>query len=445
VRPRLRDRLRHPGDARRRGAPRGLEGRLTLLAPLTRRTGFERAAFGFFLLGLGCVPSIAVANIALALCAGCSIAWRIGERRRGDDLLGPFRRPSPLKGPIGAFVLLSIGSCVFSTLPSRSLPQVKGLGTFALVVFAVALLRDRDDVALLLALWRGTTVYLVLRGVLEWTAGSQSTAARITGGLSVYMTYAELLMSFALLFAALALQEGRDARARLVDALLSAGAAAGVALSLTRSAYLGLAVGLGLLLAMLRPRLLVVLPFAAAALALFVPASVKARAASSFDRRDPTFQDRLLMWRAGLQMIEDRPLFGLGPKRVKDLYPVYRRPGWALPNPGHLHSNVVTIAAETGVPSLIAYLAFVLAFFVHAWRRARRASDAGERSVVCGAIAVMAALFVSGFFEASFDDVEVLMTTLVVASLPFALAPVESPGVSGPPETAPMKGSDVVP
>ena len=38
----------------------------------------------------------------------------------------------------------------------------------------------------------------------------------------------------------------------------------------------------------------------------------------------------------------------------------------------------------------------------------------------------MTALFVAGLFEYNFGDVEVLMPTLVVASLPFALPSLQS-------------------
>jgi O-antigen ligase len=396
------------------------EALASFFAPVLARRGLERIAFAFFLLGVGAVPSIAVANIALAVCGAATIASRLLAARRGEDALAPFRRPSPLNGPIGALVVLTAASAVFSTLPSRSLPELKGLGTFGLAIFTVALLSKREDIALLLSLWRVTTLYLVVRGVLQWAAGANSTGLRITGGLSVYMTYAGLLMCFALLFASLAFDASRTARARSADAALALLAALGVSLSLTRSAYVGLAVGLALILATAHARLLLALPVAVLAAALLVPAAVKARALSSFDPNDPTMRDRILMWRAGAAMVADRPLFGLGPKRVKDLYPVYRRPGWVLPNPGHLHSNAVTIAAETGIPSLLAYLAFVGAFFVGAVRRLRGA-DPFDAAVVRGSLAVMAALFASGLFEMNFGDVEVLMATLVIASLPFAL------------------------
>ena len=122
-------------------------------------------------------------------------------------------------------------------------------------------------------------------------------------------------------------------------------------------------------------------------------------------------------------MVADHPLFGVGPGRVKPLYAQYRVSGWITPDPGHLHDNLVMIAAETGIPSALAYLAFVGAFFAGALRivRARPRGDPA-RGIALGAIGAMAALFAAGMFEYNFGDVEVLMATLVVATLPFAAA-----------------------
>jgi hypothetical protein len=72
-------------------------------APVAARHGFERAAFVFFLVGVGIGPAVGIANVAFGLCLAATLAWRLGARRAGQDFLGPFRRRSPLHGPIGAF------------------------------------------------------------------------------------------------------------------------------------------------------------------------------------------------------------------------------------------------------------------------------------------------------------------------------------------------------
>ena len=374
----------------------------------------------FFLLGVGCVPGIGVANICLGAALFCTLAWRLSARARGEDFLGPFRRTTPLHAPIGTFVLLSILSCAFSTLPSRSFIQIKGFGTFLLVVFVAALLDDEDDVRLFVDAWRTTALYLVLRGLVEWLAGADNLDARVSGGLSVYMTYAGLLLVFVPLLGSRGLSGGRRI-SRVADAIVAAAGVFAIALTLTRSAYLGLAIGLLVVLLAARPRLALVAPFGIALFVVIMPLAVRDRLMSATNSRDVTMNDRVAMWKAGATMIRERPLFGVGPGRVKALYPVYRVSGWVEPRPGHLHNNVVMIAAETGIPSLLAYLWFVGAFFAAALRQVRGLAR-GEplRGVTLGAIGAMASIFAAGMFEYNFGDVEVLIATLVVATLPFA-------------------------
>jgi O-antigen ligase len=362
-----------------------------------------------------------VANVFLGLCLASAVAWRLRARSAGESFLGPFARMTPLHGPIGAFVLLSFLSCLFSTLPMRSLVQVKGFGTFLLVVFAAALLEDDKDVAAVVDVWRLTTLYLVLRGFIEWLSGADNLGERVTGGLSAYMTYAGLLLVFVPLLAGRGATRGRSAGARAADLALAAAGALAMVLSLTRGAYLGLGVAAIALALAARPRLALAAPVVLAAFFFMMPEPVRDRFVSSFDPTDVTMRDRLVMWKAGEAMVADHPLFGVGPSRVKVLYPVYRGSGWVNSWPGHLHNNIVMIAAETGIPSLLAYLWFVGAFFAAALRQVR-AAPRGEplRGVTLGAIGAMASVFAAGMFEYNFGDVEVLMATLVVATLPFA-------------------------
>ncbi len=376
----------------------------------------------FLLLAVGCVPGIGVANICLALTLACTIMWRLSARARGEDFLGPFRRTTPLHAPIGVFVLLSVLSCFFSTLPSRSLVQIKGFGTFFLVFFVAALLDDTADVKLVADTWRITALYLVLRGFVEWISGSPSLDFRIRGGLSIYMTYAGLLLVLVPLLGTRGVSGGSRG-ARWADGAVALGGALAMALTLTRGAYLGLAVGVLAVLLAGRPRFAFVAPFAVALFFVLMPLAVRDRLVSVTNPNDVTMNDRVAMWKAGGAMIRVRPLFGVGPGRVEALYSAYRVPGWVHPMPGHLHNNFVMIAAETGIPSALAYLAFVGAFFLGAVRIVRETPRGDPvRGISLGAIGAMAALFAAGMFEYNFGDVEVLMATLVVATLPFVAA-----------------------
>jgi O-antigen ligase len=366
---------------------------------------------------------MAVANAALALALLASILWRLSARGPDEDFLGPFRRTTPLHGPVALFVLLSILSCLFSTDVSRSFGEVKGLATFLLVVLVAGLVDDEDDAHGLVDAIRLTTLYLVLRGLVDYfVLGFDNVWERLSGGLSIYMTYAGLLMVFALVLGARSVTAGQPPRERLADGALAVAAALLVGLTFTRNAYLGLAAGALVLVLTARPRLSLALPPLAVLLVLALPAGVKERAASTFDRTDAAARDRFSMWAAGAEMISERPFFGVGPGRIKELYPVYRQPGFIEASVGHLHDNLVNVAAETGVPSALAYLAIVVGAFAAAWPLARDRSRPAVRALARGALAANAALFVAGVFEYNFGDVEILRVMLVLLALPFAAA-----------------------
>lgn len=386
-------------------------------------------------------PFMAPANVALGLCLASAVIWRAKAWAAGEPFLAPFRRTTPVHLPIGVFIVLSVVSAIFSTLPSRSLQELKGFSTFLLVPFAAALLRDEDDVDVTIDLWRISALIVIGRGFAEVLAGRGGLAFRLTGGLSNHMTFSGLLLPFVLIFLSRAAVRGRTAADRLMDGAIAAVGVVALVMTLTRSAWLGFAFGLAALFLASRPRLLILVPVLAGALVAVGPEAVTRRAISMFDRSDATARDRIVMWEAGVAMVRDHPLTGVGPGRVKELYPEYRRPGFVEPRPGHLHNNLIMIAAETGLLSLGAYLWFLVAF-VRGAAPLARGPWSRVRAVARGAVAAMAALFVAGLFEYNFGDVEVLRVTLLLSTFPFLAlndvgvargvpeGPVEAGGVS---------------
>ncbi len=382
-------------------------------------------------------PFMAPANIALGLCLAATVVWRAKAQAAGEPFFAPLRRTTPVHLPIGVFVALSVVSALFSTLPSRSLQELKGFSTFLLVPFAAALLRDESDVEVTVDLWRISALIVIGRGFAEMLDGRGGLAERLTGGLSSHMTFSGLLLPFILILLARAAVRGRSAADRLTDGAIAAVGMVALVMTLTRSAWLGFGVGLAALFLASRPRLLILVPVLAGALVAAGPEAVTRRALSMFDRADATARDRIVMWEAGVAMVKDHPLTGVGPGRVKELYPEYRRPGFVEPRPGHLHNNLIMIAAETGLPSLGAYLWFLVAF-VRGAAPFARGPWTRVQAVARGSVAAMVALFVAGLFEYNFGDVEILRVTLLLSVFPFVAlaacglsdAPAEAGGVS---------------
>jgi O-antigen ligase len=186
-----------------------------------------------------------------------------------------------------------------------------------------------------------------------------------------------------------------------------------VVISRTRNAWLGTIVGLGVVAIVRAPKLLWGLAAAVAILVILRPAPVVGRLTVV----DASSVDRYYMWQAGIDMIRDKPVFGQGPGRILAVYPEYRWPAAPNAQQPHLHDNALQIAAERGLPCLAWWLWWVAAAMGDAWREVR--GGAGWAAVA--ALAFLAAFMAAGLFEYNFGDSEILMFTLLVSALPYAL------------------------
>jgi O-antigen ligase len=209
-------------------------------------------------------------------------------------------------------------------------------------------------------------------------------------------------------------------RRRLLWALPAA--ALGVStllLGLTRGAWIGLATGILLAVAVGRPRALILLPLVASLLSFALPQPVLARGISALDPREPATRERLEMFGAGLGMIHDHPVLGVGPGLVQSTYADYRS-GAAPERIPHLHNNAIQITAERGIVGFMAYLSILGVFGVCAWR-ALQTPAPDTRPLVIGCLMAVAGVTTAGFFEYNWGDAEVWIVTLVSLSAPFAL------------------------
>ncbi len=187
-------------------------------------------------------------------------------------------------------------------------------------------------------------------------------------------------------------------------------------LTFTRSAWIGWGVAATILLISKRPRMLI---FAAPALVFFItfmPLPLFGRLVSSFDTRQSSNLDRIRMIQAGVEMIKDYPLLGVGPANVKEVYPLYRKhdaPRFRIP---HLHNNLVQIWAERGVLAVAAYV-LLLALFLRECAKAWN-GPAGRFAEI--GVAVTFGLAAAGIFEFNFGDTEVFWIFLDICALVIA-------------------------
>jgi O-antigen ligase len=336
----------------------------------------------------------------------------------GWIILGVFGREGvPLPAfawPLGAYVVWTLVAVALSFDPAHSLSDQRELLLFLLVPAVYRLAYGRRALTVLDVLISlgalSAAIGLVQYGILNY----DNLGRRPQGTLGHYMTYSGMLMLVIGAAAARVLfrKENRTWPALVLPAVIVA-----LAFTFSRNAWVGACVAVGLLFILKDLRLLAVLPIVAAVFIALAPAALTARVYSMFNLNDPTNRDRVAMLRAGLHMIRDHPLAGVGPDLVISVYPEYRVPEAVEPTQPHLHNVPVQIAAERGLPALAIWLWFVVVLVRDLWRRFR----AGPYpSLAAAGLAAVAAMLSAGMFEYNFGDTEFLILFLVLVTLPFA-------------------------
>ena len=352
------------------------------------------------------------------------------------------RDRTPLAWPLLAFAAVTLVSALHADHPGIALFESKQLLGIALFLAAVNGFHGGDGIRRALRwLYAAVAVVSLLAFLQVWACGTSvplpewaawmlrikldtcraNPLFRAKGFFSIYMTLGgSLLIVLSLILATFA----TGARAWRRPQLATGGLAAlALALTYVRSAWLGLGLAVLVLAGLTRRWAVLLVLLAAALLAVAVPSPLKTRVLSITDRADPSATERIYFWTAGAHMVRDAPLLGLGPGGVKQNYPAYRDPAARRPGTGHLHNNLVQIAAERGLLGLAAWLAIWITFFVRAGRiyAALPAARADDRALVAGSLAAVAGFLVAGLFEYNFGDSEVIGVLWVVMAFPFVV------------------------
>jgi O-antigen ligase len=378
----------------------------------------ERAGYWLFLSHLAALFGIAISEVLLGLTV-LSLPW---TRRRGV----PWRVLAPMAVPVGVYLLALVGSVLASSDPLASTRGLSEIFTLTTLLAAPFLVRGERQVRLVLDTLIVLASLLACEGLAQFLLGYGDIDRRIRGPFSHYMTFSGFLLVCDLLLLASMLYTRRwrtpwrwAALAVINAALLG---------SYTRNAWVALALSLTVTIAFRAPRLLLAYVPAAVLLVALAPVPILHRMESIFDLRDSSNYDRLCMLEAGLTMVRQRPVFGVGPDLVKRFYPIYRAPAAPRYEVPHLHNTLLQLAAERGLPSLAAYLAMTVAAAAAAWRGyVREGGRRGARAdLYMGVLIALLAFNLAGQFENNWGDAEVQRPILFLMALPFCLRGAES-------------------
>jgi putative inorganic carbon (HCO3(-)) transporter len=381
----------------------------TILAiPHTRTTpGLDRVAVALLLGFVASLQvSIALADILLAATLVLWVAMLVRDRVR----------PSAPRFfvPLSVYAAITLLAAAFSVDPVTSFVDSKQLLLFAIVPAVYDLARGRRAatvVDVIVTVGAASAAFGIIQyGMLHY----DSLRLRPQGALTHYMTYSGVLM---LVICAAMARLVFGSRDRVWPALVMPALVVALALTLSRNAWVGACIAVGLLLVLKDFRLSAVLPVVVAVLFAMAPDGITTRMMSMFDVQDPSNQDRLAMIEVGARIVANDPLTGVGPNMVPRVYETYR-PDYAInPTNPHLHNVPLQIAAERGLPALAIWTWFVAALVVALYRVFRQSRD---RVLAATALAAVVAMLAAGLFEYNFGDSEFLMLFLVVITLPFA-------------------------
>lgn len=233
--------------------------------------------------------------------------------------------------------------------------------------------------------------------------GQRDLDNRVNGPATHVMTFSNLILPMALVFVVVWLHQKKWWQAVLAVLITTA-----VLLTFTRSAWFGWLAAVIVLLMLTRSQIRYYFPAAVLLFLTFMPMSLFARLTSTFDPKLESNFDRVRMIQAGVELIKDYPVFGVGPGNVKELYSLYKKQDAPRIRPPHLHNNVIQLWAERGIAGLFAYVLLKVLFLRDCFR-ARRGPMRMYGDI---GIAVTVALTVAGFFEFNFGDTEVFYLTM---------------------------------
>jgi O-antigen ligase len=199
-----------------------------------------------------------------------------------------------------------------------------------------------------------------------------------------------------------------------------------IVLSLTRMLWLCCLLLTGAHLLRVRSKWIWILPAFPLLLFSLAPGSVKSRLTTSLQPDYYSNAERVQMLRVGWAMVVEHPLLGVGAGRVEKLYPHYLSAGDSTPAyHGHLHNNILQLAAQFGVPVVVAMALFFTILIKDLLRACRRASNREAEFLSRASLAGITGFLTAGLVEYTYGHSLGLILLGFAALSPF-VPPVDS-------------------
>ncbi len=379
--------------------------------PINRYLPILDNAIKFSLLGVAAFSlfSISLTQICVVVGALCWIIKVSATRGWGNA-----------ESPLGYSFLFFFGACVLAVLFSgdimHGLPGLKKM-LLAVVFFWAVNCIDIKNQNLILKVLFTSSLIAASYGFYQAISAGISEGSRVDGTMSIYMTFAGVLMLVLLMaLSRLLFYSTKDPFAIAVLVSLTAC----IFFTLTRQAWLGVLMGAIFLIFVREKKLLLAVPFIVAIAIALSPVAVKERVYSMVNLKDRTLGIRMQLWAGGWEIIKDNPLIGCGFKCVDREFSKYPEHAEILKRYKGLHNNFIQLAVDVGVLGLAAWMSIWVLFFLEIYRRKPPPGDE-TRWIYFGSAAAAIGFLSGGFFEVNFYDSEVIMLMYFLMAMPFAI------------------------
>ena len=192
-------------------------------------------------------------------------------------------------------------------------------------------------------------------------------------------------------------------------------------LTFSRGAWLGLLFAGAVFFVLLDPRLILLAPFAFAALVLVMPDAVIGRFTSIGNMGDASTSYRVYIWMGVLAMLKKYWLCGIGPGdgAFNLVYPAYSYNSIVAP---HSHNLYLQIICDAGICELLVFLMILFHYFRRLCAAMGREKDRDSRLFQIAAVASVCGFLVQAMTDYSFYNYRVMFLFWAVLGIGAVLA-----------------------
>lgn len=378
-------------------------------------TWYALCAFAFF------SPwSIAGAQTAVALGL---LAWLARMAFAGKISLVR----TPLNYAILAYVVTQGISVLFSPFKVESLLALKEEWLLLIFFLIVNSVREEKKVAQLYGILISVCTLVGFYAIWQHYAGidlyrgeALETRGEVFVSLGLFdhhLTFGGYYMLTFILAAVFLLGAKREGALRLLDFLAPAALGFALVFSYARSAWLGAVVGI-LAFGILKGGKFVLFLMAGV---LVVCLLIYVIEPTSWDRikeinlsKDRPESTRIRLWHTSMNMIKDKPVWGVGLGNFNRLFDRYKVQG-VYDTTCHPHNDFLNVAVNSGILGLLAYLSIWVIFLYSTIKWVLKEGIQGyRRALQMGGVAAIVGLLFASLLQCYYTDAEVNMLVMFI-------------------------------